>query len=152
MNQKKEMIIYNLFPLLAGKVNEWEKHFQRASAMGFNWIFVNPIQKPGKSGSLYAIADYFSFNPLFINSKSSQEPRQQIKEAVKSAEKHGLKVMVDLVINHCSINSDLLTSHPQWFQWETKTSVLHRLLNQFNSHKKMSRMSRHGVIINMIIH
>ncbi|NOR06131.1 MAG: alpha-amylase, partial [Deltaproteobacteria bacterium] len=44
------MIIYNLFPLLAGKFTDWERHLLRASEMGFNWVFVNPIQRPGESG------------------------------------------------------------------------------------------------------
>jgi len=46
------MIIYNLFPLLAGPLNHWEGHMKRAADMGFEWIFVNPIQKSGRSGSL----------------------------------------------------------------------------------------------------
>ena len=41
------MRIYNLFPLLAGKFTEWPAHLKRAHEMGFDWIFVNPIQKTG---------------------------------------------------------------------------------------------------------
>ena len=46
------MTIYNLFPLLAGEVRHWKPHLQRAADMGFDWVFVNPIQFPGFSGSL----------------------------------------------------------------------------------------------------
>ena len=53
------MKIYNLFPLLAGPFSRWTEHFTRAAAMGFDWAFVNPIQQPGASRSLYSIADYF---------------------------------------------------------------------------------------------
>lgn len=63
------MLIYNLFPLLAGKFTEWEGHLKRASEMGFNWVFVNPINYPGFSGSLYSVKDYFDFNPLFVEQK-----------------------------------------------------------------------------------
>ena len=66
-NPRGGMIIYNLFPLLAGRLSEWEKHLLRAAEMGFTWIFVNPIQLPGSSGSIYSIKDYFSFNPLLID-------------------------------------------------------------------------------------
>ena len=41
------MIVYNLFPPLAGTLRQWESHIERAADMGFEWIFVNPIQKPG---------------------------------------------------------------------------------------------------------
>ena len=44
--------------------------FDRAAEMGFDWIFVNPIQKPGRSGSLYSIADYFQINPRFVDQDS----------------------------------------------------------------------------------
>jgi starch synthase (maltosyl-transferring) len=125
MRQPEKMIIYNLFPLLAGKFMDWEKHLSRASKMGFNWIFVNPIQRPGASGSLYSIADYNDFNPLLVDQKSKKKPQEQVKEMIKTAEKMGLKVMVDLVINHCSVDSDLLRSHPKWFLWEAKGRVAH---------------------------
>jgi starch synthase (maltosyl-transferring) len=97
------MIIYNLFPLLAGKFTAWEEHLLRASEMGFNWVFVNPLQRPGKSGSLYSIADYYDFNPVLVDKKSKKNPQEQAKEMIQKAENLGLKVMVDLVINHCSL-------------------------------------------------
>jgi starch synthase (maltosyl-transferring) len=117
------MIIYNLFPLLAGKFNKWEGHFKRASEMGFNWIFLNPIQRPGFSGSLYSIKDYFSFNPLFIDEESKKPPADQAREMIRDAERNGLNVMIDLVINHCAFDSELLKEHPEWFQWKGRKVV-----------------------------
>ncbi len=125
MKNPEKMIIYNLFPLLAGKFVHWEKHFERASEMGFNWIFVNPVQLPGLSGSLYSIKDYFSFNPLLVDETSDKTPKDQVREAISRAEEFGLKVMVDLVINHCAIDSPLIKEHPEWFQWERKGKVAH---------------------------
>jgi len=125
MKQPGKMIIYNLFPLLVGKFADWEKHLFRASEMGFNWIFVNPIQRPGASGSLYSIADHYDFNPLLVDRKSKKKPHKQVQDMIKTAEKLGLKMMVDLVINHCSVDSDLLRLHPEWFLWEAKGRVAH---------------------------
>ncbi len=112
------MIIYNIFPLLAGKFNTWAKHFKRASDMGFDWVFINPIQMPGESGSLYSISDYFSFNPLFIDQTIKKSPERQVKDMVASAEKKGMHVMIDLVINHCAHDSGLIKEHPEWFSWK----------------------------------
>ena len=112
------MLIYNLFPLLAGPFGDWEPHFKRAADMGFNWIFVNPIQKPGYSGSLYSIVDYFQLNPLLVEPESKLSPEQQLKAALATAEQLGLKVMVDLVINHCAFDSKLTRQHPEWFVQE----------------------------------
>ena len=125
MKKPEKMIIYNLFPLLAGKFTGWERHLLRASEMGFNWVFVNPIQRPGKSGSLYSIADYYDFNPVLVDKKSKRAAQKQVKEAIKTAKKLGLNAMVDLVINHCSVDSDLIKSHPEWFLWESKGHVAH---------------------------
>jgi len=109
------MRIYNLFPLLAGPFQDWKPHLERAAAMGFDWIFVNPIQKTGRSGSLYSIKDYFALNPVLAASKSASSPEEQLRDVVKYAEGLGLSLMVDLVINHCAYDSALLKEHPTWF-------------------------------------
>jgi len=79
------MLIYNLFPLLAGPCGNWEPHFERAADMGFDWLFVNPVQKPGSSGSLYSIADYFQLNPLLTDPNSKLSPEQQLQTALATA-------------------------------------------------------------------
>ncbi|MDY6838057.1 MAG: alpha-amylase family glycosyl hydrolase [Thermodesulfobacteriota bacterium] len=125
MKRPEKMIIYNLFPLLAGRFSDWEKHLLRASEMGFNWVFVNPIHLPGRSGSVYAIRDYFSFNPVLVDKGSKRTPEEQVKEMAAKAEELGIKLMVDLVINHSSIDSELITLHPEWYAWDGKGKVVH---------------------------
>ncbi len=112
------MRIYNLFPLLAGPFSAWQPHLKRAAALGFDWVFVNPIQKPGASGSLYSIADYFDFHPSLIDPKASISPREQVRAAVVQAERLGLRMMIDLVLNHCAIDAPLVQQHPEWFLQE----------------------------------
>lgn len=119
----QKMVIYNLFPLLAGKFAQWQEHLKRASEMGFNWIFVNPIQRPGSSGSIYSIADYFAFNPALT--EGEKPPLDQVRDVVNSARELGLEMMIDLVINHCSVDSSLIKSHPEWFLWESRGRVAH---------------------------
>ncbi|HUU28038.1 MAG TPA: alpha-amylase family glycosyl hydrolase [archaeon] len=112
---QKPALIYNLFPLLAGPMPAWKSHFERAAGMGFNWIFINPIQDTGFSGSLYAIKDYYRINPLFVKKGSPQKPEKQLARALEEAHKLGLKVMLDLVINHTAIDSPLVKKHPKWY-------------------------------------
>jgi len=119
------MIIYTLFPRLAGRFSEWERHLKRASEMGFDWIFVNPIQYPGFSGSLYSIKDYFRFNPIFLDHNDPRSEEEQVKEIINKAEEYGLRMMIDLVINHCAVDSELIRTHPEWFEWERKGKVAH---------------------------
>jgi starch synthase (maltosyl-transferring) len=109
------MLIYNLFPLLAGPFDQWEPHLQRAATMGFDWVFVNPIQELGRSGSLYSIADYFAINKALLNPKSKLSADDQVRAMAETANEQGLSLMIDLVINHCAEDSELLKSHPDWF-------------------------------------
>jgi starch synthase (maltosyl-transferring) len=125
MRGPERMLVYNLFPLLAGRFTEWERHLQRASGMGFNWLFLNPIQRPGMSGSLYSISDYFDFNPLLVDPGNDKPSGEQVRAVLMSAEKLGLKVMVDLVANHSAVDSDLIKRHPEWFKWKPGGRVDH---------------------------
>ncbi len=119
------MLIYNLFPLLAGPCGNWAPHFERAAAMGFDWIFINPVQKPGYSGSLYSIVDYFQINPLLVDADAKTTPEQQLQAALAAADRLGLKVMVDLVINHCAFDAALTREHPEWFVREGNGDIAH---------------------------
>src|SRR5436190_1866025 len=109
------MILYNLFPLMAGPFSRWNDHFQRAAQMGFDWVFINPIQQLGASRSLYSIADYFRFNPALLDPASPANPEDQVRQMTQAAHDAGLKVMIDLVINHCAIDAPLTREHPEWF-------------------------------------
>jgi starch synthase (maltosyl-transferring) len=125
MRKPEKMLVYNLFPLLAGKFARWEPHIRRASEMGFNWLFVNPVQEPGMSGSLYSIKDYFGLNPVLVDGQSGVPAEEQLKGAISSAGSLGMRAMVDLVVNHCAVDSALIKEHPAWFEWEKKGKVAH---------------------------
>lgn len=128
------MKMYNLFPLLAGRLPDWTGHIDRASAMDFDWIFVNPIQKPGNSGSLYSIVDYFEISPLFLDPQSRLSAEEQVRAFTHEAARRGMGVMIDLVINHCAYDSDLLREHPEWFFREHDGSIAHPFCME-NGHK-----------------
>jgi starch synthase (maltosyl-transferring) len=119
------MIIYNLFPPLAGTLKQWDRHYERAADMGFEWIFVNPIQKPGGSRSLYSIADYFQINPRILDTGETLSPDQQVRARTRAANNLGLRMMVDLVINHCAADSELIRQHPEWFVHESDGRIAH---------------------------
>jgi starch synthase (maltosyl-transferring) len=117
--------IYNLFPLLAGPFTRWSGHMTRAAELGFTWLFINPVHRPGESGSLYSIADYFAFNPLLVDAESPLDAAGQAREAIRAAERMGLRVLADLVVNHCAADSELVRRHPEWFVWEAAGRVAH---------------------------
>ncbi|MBA3565003.1 MAG: DUF3416 domain-containing protein, partial [Gammaproteobacteria bacterium] len=104
--------IYNLFPLLAGHVECWHEHLSRIRGMGFDWIFVNPFFEPGESGSLYAIRDPARLHPVVAGGASLEDA---ISDFTGRAQKSGLRVMADLVINHTAQDALLAEKHPEWY-------------------------------------
>jgi starch synthase (maltosyl-transferring) len=109
------MILYDLFPLLAGPFSQWGRHCLRAAGMGFEWILLNPIHKTGASRSLYSVADYFAVNPVLLDPGATASPDEQVRQMIARARAAGLRVMLDLVINHCATDSALIQEHPDWF-------------------------------------
>ncbi len=110
--------IYNLFPRLAGPLNKWGDHVARAKQMGFNWIYVNPVNYPGFSASLYATKDYYKLNPIFAPEGTPDDAKLDFTpfgEFVSACHSADLRVMVDLVINHTAFDSDLVQEHPDWY-------------------------------------
>jgi len=113
--------IYNLFPLLFGPIPKWREHLPRIAAMNFDWIYLNPAHYPGFSGSLYAIKDYYTLNPLVASEEGASD--EALKPFVAHARDAGLRVMMDLVINHTAKDSLLVERHGAWFAHEADGSI-----------------------------
>jgi starch synthase (maltosyl-transferring) len=106
--------IYNLFPTLAGTVRDWTAHLPRIAAMRFNAVYLNPFHYPGFSGSLYAVKDYYRLNPRFRDGEGGDDDAL-LRGFTTAAHEHGLKVVMDLVVNHTARDSELVSSRPHWF-------------------------------------
>lgn len=92
--------------------------------MGFNWIYLNPFQYPGFSGSLYAIKDYFRFHPL-LRGSLGLDPFLLLQNFLAEAKKLGMAVMMDLVVNHTASDSPLTVQHPVWFARNSDGGIKH---------------------------
>ena len=117
--------IYNFFPKIVGSIDLWNEHLDRIKNMNFNWLYVNPLNFTGFSGSLYSIKDFYKFNPIFAP-ENSENPHswEPFKNYVSYCHENGLKLMYDLVINHTSIDSPLIDEHPEWFI--EKWAIIHK--------------------------
>ena len=115
--------VYNLFPTLAGTIRQWTEHLPRIAAMGFNAVYVNPFHYPGFSGSLYAVKDYYRLNPRFRGGEPDDDDRL-LCAFTEAARGHGLRVIMDLVVNHTSKDSELVASNPDWFTRDARGNVV----------------------------
>ncbi|UEM05367.1 DUF3416 domain-containing protein [Skermanella rosea] len=114
--------IYNLFPLLVGSVHDWSGHLARIAGMQFDWIFLNPIHYPGFSGSLYAVKDPYRLHDRFQGG-ASEHPDDLIRGFCRNAREKGLRVMLDLVVNHTAKDAVLAEQHPDWYRREADGSL-----------------------------
>jgi starch synthase (maltosyl-transferring) len=109
--------IYNLFPTLLGPVPRWHERLPAIAGMGFDWIFLNPVHLPGASGSLYAIKDARRLHPLLLPNGSGEgaDADALLRDFCAAAGEAGIRVMLDLVINHSARDGVLVDTHPEWF-------------------------------------
>ena len=114
--QTKPLYIYNLFPKLYKNVSAWTKQISSIAGMGFNMIYINPFHYPGFSGSIYAPKEYYKFNPPFFSKTPSEE--EQLKGFIDACAEKNVGVIMDLVINHTSIDSPLINEHKNWYVLE----------------------------------
>lgn len=107
---------YNIFPPLLGHIKNWYAHVDRVKNMGFEWIYLNPLTYPGFSGSLYAAKDYYLYNKNFFTNETKDIAEKEIKSFINYCKEKNIKVMVDLVINHSSKDSELTKTHIEWYK------------------------------------
>src|SRR5437660_12663980 len=103
---KDGLRIYNLFPTLAGSIAGWTAERPRIAAMAFNAIYLNPFHYPGFSGSIYAVKDYYRLNPR-LRGASGAGDDELLRGFTTAAARHGLRVVMDLVVNHTAKDSVL---------------------------------------------
>ncbi|MBN1945297.1 MAG: hypothetical protein JW797_06440 [Bradymonadales bacterium] len=117
-------IIYNLFPRLAGPMDRWKEHAERAAALGFTHLFLNPVSQPGFSGSLYAVREHDRVCTDFLPSGSSPDGMKELEQTLRGFRDLGQKPIMDLVINHTAIDSPLVAEHPRWFRRDPSGKVM----------------------------
>lgn len=116
--------IYNLFPLLAGPLPQWTPHLERAQGLGFDWVFLNPFQYSGYSGSLYSIKEHYTIDPRVLD-PAGGPPLSQLVQMIETATRLELTLMMDLVFNHTAFDSVLVGEHPEWYRRGNDGKPLH---------------------------
>ena len=117
-------IMYNLFPRLVGPTTRWPEHAVRARDLGFNCMYLNPWHMAGFSGSLYAVKEFDCLNPLFLPPGADPASLEPLRTALEEINGLGLAPIMDLVVNHTSKDSPLVTQHPEWYMRDERGEVV----------------------------
>ncbi len=97
-----------------GSFRKVAKDIPRLRKLGIDLLWLLPIypigslKRKGSLGSPYAIMDYRSVNPEF----GSLEDFIFLCDTVHE---NGMKILIDVVYNHTSPDSVLVSEHPEWF-------------------------------------
>ena len=92
-----------------------QRELPRLKDLGVDIIWLMPIhpiseaERKGKLGSYYAVRDYKAVNPEFGTI-------EDLKEFVRTAHHHGMKVILDEVCNHTGADNAWVTEHPDYYE------------------------------------
>jgi glycosidase len=94
----------------------------RIAAMGFGWVYLTPVHctgirgRKGTLGSPYAVRDYRSVDP-------SLGTMDDFLALSKEAHRLGMRVMMDIVINHSSPDNVWVQQHPEYYLKNSDGSI-----------------------------
>lgn len=111
--------IYTLIPTLSGPVSRWKKELRRIRAMGFNTVHLLPVTHMDQSESPYAAFDLFELDPSYADPGDRRPPLDQFESFVEEARNLGVKLCLDLVMNHVGATSQVSTINPDWIVSDT---------------------------------
>lgn len=106
-------------------------HLDYLADLGITALWLNPVQEnemPFGSYHGYAITDYYQIDPRFGSN-------EEFKALVDKAHGLGIKVVMDMIFNHCGTNNYLFKDMPakDWFNYDgTYTQTSFRTATQMD--------------------
>lgn len=98
----------------SGDIKGLIKDLDRIKNLGITIVWILPhypigeLNKKGTYGSPYSIKDYYLVNPDFGGTND-------FKDLITECHKRDLKLIIDIVFNHTSCDSELVKNHKEWF-------------------------------------
>ena len=122
----RDAVIYQIWERAysaKGDFNGITNDLDRIKELGVDVLWLMPIhpigqdKKKGSVGSPYAVRDYYGINPDYGTSAD-------LKRLVNEAHKRGLKVIIDVVVNHTAWDNKLITENPEFYKKNAKGEIV----------------------------
>lgn len=110
----KDIRMYTLIPNVSGHIGDWICALDHIRDLGFNTAHLLPVTKMDFSESPYSAEDLFSIDPSFLNPDDSRGGLDQFEDFVRAAREKGIRLCLDLVLNHVGISSRMAGRCPEW--------------------------------------
>lgn len=100
----------------------------RIAALNVDILYLMPIHplgqlnRKGDVGSPYAIADYREIDPAYGT-------KDEFQTLILEAHRRGLRVMMDIVLNHTAPDHVYVKTHPEWYYHKADGSLGNRVGN-----------------------
>lgn len=122
----RDAIIYQIYERqysAKGDFNSITADLDRIKDLGVNVLWLMPVhpigqeKKKGTIGSPYAVRDYYGINPDYGT-------KDDLKRLVSESHKRGLKVIIDVVVNHTAWDNALIKEHPEFYKKNEKGEIV----------------------------
>lgn len=108
--------VYTLIPAVSGHLGDWRALLPHIRGLGCNVLQVLPLTAMDASASPYAARDLFALDPAYLDPSDPRDGLTQFGAFVEDVRAAGLRLCVDLVLNHAGIHSEPAQRRPDWFQ------------------------------------
>ena len=122
----RDAVIYEVYLRAFSKEGTFaglEKRIPELKDLGVTVLWIMPIHpigtknRKGTLGSPYSVQDFYAVNPEFGT-------LNDFKRLVNTVHKHGMKIIIDLVINHTAWDGKLINEHPEWFTHDADGNMM----------------------------
>lgn len=122
----KDAVIYQIWERAysqKGDFNSITADLDRIKDLGVDVLWLMPIhpigqvKKKGAIGSPYAVKDYYGINPNYGTAAD-------LKRLIAESHKRGLKVIIDVVVNHTAWDNALIKEHPEFYKKNEKGEIV----------------------------
>ena len=122
----RDAVVYELYPRAfspEGTFNGITARLDELKDLGIDVLWLMPVHpigeklRKGTRGSPYAVRDYYAINPDYGTAAD-------LKRLVTAAHGKGLKVILDVVINHSAWDNVLIASHPEFYKHDAAGNIV----------------------------
>ncbi len=100
--------LYTIIPNINGRIDSWKRMLPEIAEMGFNAVHILPVTAMGSSESPYSASELFSLDYVYGNNIHC------FREFAEYAAELGIKICLDIVLNHISNENSICLEHAEW--------------------------------------
>ncbi len=108
------VVMYTMIPTVSGHIGQWKEQLHHIREMNFNAVHLLPVTRMGESESPYAADDLFSLDESYLDPSDERPGLDQFEDFVETAKSLGIRLCLDLVLNHVNVASRIARSCPGW--------------------------------------